>query len=107
MSSANKNGQSTSIARLIEEVGISPEIAMMIERAIDDMIEDRIRSRDRMMKIPEVADRLGISERSVHNLIAGGKLRPIKVLGSTRFERAAIEDFIRALARASDRRFGA
>jgi excisionase family DNA binding protein len=107
MTTASKNGQSMSIARLIEEVGISSEKAMLIERAIDNMIEDRIRSKDRMMTIPEVANRLSMSERSVYNLIAEGKLRPIKVRRSTRFERAAIEDYVRAQARASDRKFRA
>jgi excisionase family DNA binding protein len=105
MRTASKNGQSTSIARLMEEAGMSPEIATMIERTVENMIEDRIRSRDRMMKVPEVAARLNMCERSVYNLVAAGKLRAIKVRRSTRFERAAIEDYVRSQARASDREF--
>jgi excisionase family DNA binding protein len=48
-----------------------------------------------LLKVDEVADRLGISKRSVYNRIADGSLRVVKVGGLTRFEPGEVERFIR------------
>ncbi len=54
--------------------------------------EDRIS----LLRIPEVAERLAISSRSVHRLISRRMLPAVKVGRSTRIQASALERFVRA-----------
>ena len=57
-----------------------------------------------LMSVKEVARTLGVSERTVETLVAGGKLRPLWIKGQRRFHPDAIDAFIRAGERKEQRR---
>ena len=50
----------------------------------------------RLLRIPEVADRLGVSRATVYNLIAAGQLATTAVGSVTRISEAALADYIAA-----------
>jgi excisionase family DNA binding protein len=52
-------------------------------------------SSERFRRPDEVAAELGLSEWSVYRLIRRGELRPIKISGRIRIERAEIDRYVR------------
>ena len=53
---------------------------------------------NKLMTIREVAERLGVTPRTVWNLIAGGEFpRPLRVGGSRRFQQSDIQRYIAGL----------
>lgn len=51
-----------------------------------------------LLDVEGVADWLGISRRTVEKLISTGEIKPIRVKGQRRFDRDAIEAYIRRCA---------
>lgn len=48
-----------------------------------------------LLTVGEVADRLAVSKRTVETMIAEGELKPVRVRGARRFERTAIDAYVR------------
>jgi excisionase family DNA binding protein len=50
-----------------------------------------------LLKVPEVAFRLGISRAKVYELLAAGELRSVRLAGSRRVRSVDLDDFIAGL----------
>ncbi len=50
-----------------------------------------------LLKVPEVAVRLGISRAKVYELLADGELRSVRLAGSRRVRSLDLDDFIAGL----------
>jgi excisionase family DNA binding protein len=55
---------------------------------------DRSESRDRLLTISEVADRLAVSRATVYRLLADGALHPIRVRSHLRIAERDVRDLI-------------
>lgn len=53
---------------------------------------------ERLLTIDQVAERLGVSRRTVNTLIAEGELRPLRIRAARRFMPGAVEDYLRRAA---------
>lgn len=49
---------------------------------------------ERLLRLPEVADRLALSRTAIYRLIAQGELQPIRIGGAVRFPTSAIDQLI-------------
>ena len=49
---------------------------------------------ERLLKLPEVAARLGLSRTAIYRLMARGELQPIHIGGALRFPASAIDNLI-------------
>lgn len=52
-------------------------------------------SSDRLITIPDVADRLAVSKRTVERLVAAGEIAVVRLGGSIRFLPADIDELVR------------
>ena len=50
------------------------------------------------MRVPEVAQRLGLSRSTVYELMAAGRLRAVRIGVAVRIPTAELERFVRELA---------
>lgn len=51
----------------------------------------------KLLTIPQVAERLGLSRSTVYNLVNAGKLKAIKINKSVRFADIDVDAFIQSL----------
>lgn len=51
-----------------------------------------------LLDVSDVAERLGVSKRTVETLISTGEIKPIRIKGQRRFDRDAIDAYIRRCA---------
>ena len=49
---------------------------------------------ERLLKLPEVADRLALSRTAIYRLMARGELQPVHIGGALRFPASAIDQLI-------------
>jgi excisionase family DNA binding protein len=68
-------------------------VVEVVERAVEEAIE---RDGPRAFSVVEVADRLGVSEQHVRNLIARGQLRRVPHLDPIRIAAAELVRFLGA-----------
>ena len=64
---------------------------------IVDLLESPPQS-DPLMSVTDVARRLNVSNRTVETLISTGEIKAIRVKGQRRFDREAVESYIRRCA---------
>lgn len=79
-----------------------PEFSTLVSREIRSAVREAVQEalrRPQLLPIADVAEMLSISVRTVENLIAEGRIRPVRVRrGCRRFETGQIEAFIRECA---------
>jgi len=49
---------------------------------------------ERLLRLPEVADRLALSRTAIYRLMERGELQPIRIGGALRFPASAIDQLI-------------
>ena len=49
---------------------------------------------ERLLRLPEVADRLALSRTAIYRLMARGELQPIRIGGALRFPASSIDRLI-------------
>ena len=52
---------------------------------------------ERLLKLPEVSARLGLSRTAIYRLMAQGVIEPVKIGGALRFPVSAIDNLIEKL----------
>lgn len=52
---------------------------------------------ERLLKLPEVSDRLSLSRTAIYRLMAKGELQPVRIGGALRFPASAIDRLIAGL----------
>jgi len=60
---------------------------------------EKHRKMEALLSIEEVADVLGVSKRTVEDIVGSGRLQPIWVKGQRRFHPDAVEAYMRSKAR--------
>ncbi|MEO1571664.1 MAG: helix-turn-helix domain-containing protein [Bacteroidota bacterium] len=56
---------------------------------------------DQLLTVKQVADRLQVGERTVERIVSSGKLRPLWIEGQRRFTTAAVDAYLRDMAKSS------
>lgn len=85
----------------------TPDLSPALRSAIADAVEAGVRRaltsapRSHLLTTREVADRLGVSARTLQRIVSGGGLRPVKVGGQNRFHPDTVDAYVRSQVKRS------
>ncbi|MEL7167905.1 MAG: helix-turn-helix domain-containing protein [Bacteroidota bacterium] len=84
-----------------------PDLAGLVDRLdalgakLDALSLQLDRPADQLLTLRQVAERLQVSERTVERIVASGKLRPLWIERQRRFTTAAVDAYLRDVAKSS------
>lgn len=84
---------------------IRRELAELIEVKNEELLQRHMALKP-LMDLKGVAHTLGVSERTVETLVAGGRIRPLWIKGQRRFHPDTIDAYVRTCARRTRRPAG-
>ncbi|MEM8556790.1 MAG: helix-turn-helix domain-containing protein [Bacteroidota bacterium] len=80
--------------------GLADQLAA-VSAKLDALSLHLDRPPDQLLTVEQVADRLQVGKRTVERIVSGGKLRPLWIEGQRRFTTAAVDAYLRDMAKSS------
>jgi excisionase family DNA binding protein len=64
---------------------------------LSDLMGEAVVNEERLLKLPQVSERLSLSRTAIYRLMAKGDLQPVRIGGALRFPASAIDRLIEDL----------